>query len=335
VRAFTALGHPEWTVRHGFFADMGGIKIAPPDIVPFPIDSQQLAFLVAHAYLPMPTISTNNICSINKADGFARIVTAMQIAWFCVSCAGRGMEHIGVSPLELTTLAFIICTLHNYFFWYFKPLDPSSPKMLDMAVPIAQVRRSAGVNDSYSRTPLDFVKPLPDPKSLITPFWFGFGAVFDFGEEAGARPVQTLANSRVLPPDGVSWGMTLYLIFFQVVYYGLHLAVGWVVAFPTTVEWYLWTVSNLTNIGLIGVYIVALPLGTYFAPFIGRFVFYKQASSILEVASMLPYWAKLLVHVLAYIVARSLVLTESIISLRALPATIYQNVNWSAFVPHI
>jgi hypothetical protein len=338
VRIFAALGHTGWTVRHGFFADMGGIKVAPPDITPFPVDSQQLAFLVAQGYLPMPTISTGDICAVNKADGFARTITIAQMVWFCLSCVGRGVERIGLSPLELTTLAFIICTLHNYFFWYFKPLDPPSPMVLDMVVPIAQVCRSAGVNDSYSRTPLDFVKPLPDPKSLITPFWFGFGVVFDSGEEAGPRPTQTLANSRVLPPKGVSWGMMFYLIFFQVMYYGLHLVVGWMLAFPSTVEWYLWTISNLADLGLIGVYILALPLGTCFAPFIGKFVFHKQASSILEVASMLPYWAKLLIHgpfVLAYIVARALILTESIISLRALPAAVYQDVNWSASLPHI
>lgn len=338
VRTFATLGHTDWTIRHGFYADMGGVKVAPPDIAPFPVDSQQLAFLVAHNYLSMPKISTGDICEVNKADGFARIITFVQIAWFCVSCVGRGKEHIGLSPLELTTLAFIVCTLHNYFFWYFKPLDPPSSKILDMAVPIAQVWRNAGVNYSYSRTPLDFVKPPPDPKSLITPFWFGFGVVFDFGEDTGPRPVQTMANSRVLPPEGVSWGMMLYLIVFQVMYYGLHLAVGWMVSFPSMVEWYLWTISNLVDLGLIGVYVLALPLGTYFAPSIGQFVFHRQASSILEVASMLPYWAKLLIHgpfVFAYIVARALILTESIISLRALPAVVYQDIKWSAFLPHI
>jgi hypothetical protein len=63
----------------------------------------------------------------------------------------------------------------------------------------------------------------------------------------------------------------------------------------------------------------------------------STASSILEVASMLPYWAKLLVRapfVFAYIVARMVVLTKSIITLRALPAVIYQDVNWSSFSPH-
>ena len=106
---------------------------------------------------------------------------------------GRGAQHIGLSPLELTTLAFIVCTLHNYVFWYLKPLDPPTPILLRMDASITQVRRSAGVGDSYSREPLDFVNLPPDPKSLITPFWFGFGVVFDFADKGESRPIQTFA----------------------------------------------------------------------------------------------------------------------------------------------
>jgi hypothetical protein len=338
VPEFAAISHHEWTMRHGFFADMGGIKVAPPDSEPFPVDSQQLAYLVKHKYLPMPQISTDEIRNVNKADELARAVTFLQMAWFSLVCVGRGVMRIGLSPLELTTLAFILCTLHTFFFWYYKPLDPNYPRVLSMDTPVSQVRRDVGAEEPYTRTPLDFVKPPPDPRSLITPFWFGFGVVFGFGEEAGLRPAQTLANSKTIPAKGIGWGMMAYLIFFQIMYYGLHLAVAWTMSFPSKIEWFLWTVSNFTEFGLITVYILALPLGTHFAPFIARTVFKARASSILEVASMLPYWAKLLVHgpfVFAYIVARMVVITESIITLRALPAVIYQDVNWSNFIPHI
>jgi hypothetical protein len=92
------------------------------------------------------------------------------------------------------------------------------------------------------------------------------------------------------------------------------------------------------DLGLIAVYRIALALGKYFTSFIERFVFHKPASSVLQVASMLPYWAKLFVHgpfFAAYIVARAVVLVESIISLRALPSAIYRDAILSTFWPHI
>jgi len=238
VPEFAAISHHEWTMRHGFFADMGGINVAPPDSEPFPVDSQQLAYLVKHKYLPMPQISTDDIRNVNKADELARAVTFLQMAWFSLVCVGRGVTGIGLSPLELTTLAFILCTLHTFFFWYHKPLDPNYPRVLSMDTLVSQVWRDAGAEEPYTRTPLDFVKPPPDPRSLITPFWLGFGVVFGSGKEAGSRPAQTLANSKVIPAEGIGWGMMVYLIFFQIMYYGLHLAVAWTMSFPSKIEWF-------------------------------------------------------------------------------------------------
>ncbi|KAF2834354.1 hypothetical protein M501DRAFT_593989 [Patellaria atrata CBS 101060] len=338
VKTFATMGHKEWTVRHGFFADMGGIKVAPPDMPPFPVDSHQLAFLVKNGHLPMPRITTADICALNKADGLARILTLIQMAWFCLSCIGRGVGRIGLSPLELTTLALILCTLHNYFFWYFKPLDPQRLEILTMDIPIAQVRRIAGVEGSQLHSPLGFVNPPPDPKSLVTPFWFGVKLVFSPREKLDQGQIQALPNTGIRPPEGVSWGMMLYLLFFSMAYYALHATMGFMVGFPSTFEWYLWTVSNFADIGLITLYCLSIPVGTYYAPSIGKRWFRKQASSVLDLASMLPCWAKLLVHgpfVFAYVAARTIVLTVSFISLRALPAQLYQDVNWSGILPHI
>lgn len=53
VKAFAKLGHPEWTIRHGFFGDMSGILVAPLDSRPFPADGQQLAFLVEKGFFAL------------------------------------------------------------------------------------------------------------------------------------------------------------------------------------------------------------------------------------------------------------------------------------------
>jgi hypothetical protein len=86
------------------------------------------------------------------------------------------------------------------------------------------------------------------------------------------------------------------LLVFQVAFYGLHLGLGWLAAFPSAAEWYLWTVANSVCFGLIVTYLLALPVGTYLAPFLGRRLFGIEATGIIEVASALPRWAKILVH---------------------------------------
>jgi len=344
VKAFSRLGHPEWTIRHGFFAGMGGTLVQPRNGPPFAVDAQQLAYLVEHKYLAMPALSQDDILAYNKADTLTRVATGIQMAWFVISCVARLASRLGFSPLEIATLGYIICTVHFFFFWFRKPLDPNVHRVFSVDVEIKELCRSGPVApnylDTYTTTPLDFVKPPPDPKSLITPFWFGFKAVFGDNDRAPkSKPAQTFPNSHAGPQDGMSTALLVYeLLVFQVAFYGLHLGLGWLAAFPSAAEWYLWTVANSVCFGLIVTYLLALPVGTYLAPFLGRRLFGIEATGIIEVASALPRWAKILVHgpfILMYVAARTAVLAVSLASLRALPASVYQQVNWANFLPHV
>ncbi|KAI9705308.1 MAG: hypothetical protein M1820_005138 [Bogoriella megaspora] len=322
---------------------MGGILVAPRDRPAFPVDSQQLAYLVRNKHMPLPDISEGELKAMDKADGLARFVTLFQMTWFCMNCVARGIQHLGFCTLEVTTLAFILCTLHTFFFWYYKPLDPGTQKIISIDISIDDLRQQFGAFgpnslNILSVTPLDFIKPKPDAKSLITPFWFGLNNVFGHAYGSKDGPVQTLPNSRVLPEDGVSAAVAIYTLLFQVMYYGLYIGFGWIAAFPSDVEWYLWTISNVTDAGLIALYLLAIPVGTFFAPYVGRRFLNIEATSILEVASALPRWFSLLIHapfVLGYIAGRAVILVESIISLRALPSVVYQDIDWSTIVPHL
>lgn len=75
VGDFKKLGYPLWTVRHAFFADMGGFHLQSPDFPAFPIDGQQLLYLVDQKHIPYPNVDQDTIRDKNKADGFARAAT--------------------------------------------------------------------------------------------------------------------------------------------------------------------------------------------------------------------------------------------------------------------
>lgn len=54
VQEFRRLGYPHWTMRHAFFADMRGFVLHSPGFPLFPVDSEQLAYLVKKKYLQYP-----------------------------------------------------------------------------------------------------------------------------------------------------------------------------------------------------------------------------------------------------------------------------------------
>lgn len=116
-----------WTMRHTFYADMRGLVLDCPKFTPFPIDGQQTVCLVKNDHLKYPDVEERAIWDKNKADGFTRFLTLVQIAWFAIQAFGRCAQHLALSTFELSTLAFVFCTLNSFFFPRHKPLDVDTP----------------------------------------------------------------------------------------------------------------------------------------------------------------------------------------------------------------
>lgn len=62
-------------MTHAFFADMGGFVLRSPNFPPFPLDAEQLYYLVSKGYLAYPHIDKAVIDDKNKSDGLARYAT--------------------------------------------------------------------------------------------------------------------------------------------------------------------------------------------------------------------------------------------------------------------
>lgn len=63
---------PKWTMKHAFFADMGGIHLKLDDLDSFPINAKQVHFLVLNSLIPYPDISIATLDDKNKSDILAR-----------------------------------------------------------------------------------------------------------------------------------------------------------------------------------------------------------------------------------------------------------------------
>jgi hypothetical protein len=61
VKDFALLQHVECAIRHAFFADMGGFVLQSPDFPPFPVDSQQMLYLVREGYISFPDVDKETI----------------------------------------------------------------------------------------------------------------------------------------------------------------------------------------------------------------------------------------------------------------------------------
>jgi hypothetical protein len=339
VEDLARLGYRQWTIRHAFFANMGGFMLESPDFPRFPIDGQLLGYLVEKKYIPFPEVAEKTIWDKNKADGFARTVTIIQMGWFCVQCIGRAIQHLQLSTLELTTLTLIFCTLCTFFFWNHKPLDVETYIILRTETTIAEIRIKAGdvASKPYSRTPLDFIKRPRSRTSLLSLFWLGLTNLLQFDMESKSRPIKAIGESKTTPPRGFRFTDVCFGLVFTLAYFGLHL-VAWNFTFPTSVESTLWRSASLMLIGLVVFYFMGNGILVIYAGRVGKLLFGKETESIFELYNVAPVWVRYVVNapvLFLYAIARGYILLEGFIGLKALHLSVYKSVDWSDFIPHI
>ena len=237
VKRFRKLGmNDRWSVRHGFYADMGGMLLHPRDSTPFLVNSRQLAYLVEKRYLEYPKITQSEIWDKSKTDTLSRLLSLVQAIWMMIELFGRFILKLPTTTLELSAGAIVICTFGTFFCWMQKPSDVHTSIVLSMEVSTAEILCEAGdiAAEPYRHTPLDFVAKQS--------FTCGYDVMGFFGLHLDdrERPLRRFPNDR-FPDIGTLEKFTLFCL--TSAFASFHL-IGWYFVFPSWIEQILWRVSS-------------------------------------------------------------------------------------------
>jgi hypothetical protein len=241
VKSFHALGHTQWTYRHGFFANMGGFELNPADGKPFRVNSKHIHWLVTRGYVEVPQISDEELWDKSKQDTVAKLITCGQAAYLILQCIGRAVQGLAVTTLELSTMAIVVCAIMTSVCWIAKPLDVRYPIRIHMTKTIAEVLQEAGpiAANPYRQTPLDFVDDLTPSWALnIQPFMKMPVGPFE-------RPLPRIGDSRL---PWLTWTENSCLCLGTLIYASVHMT-GWNFHFPSKLEQTLWRVSSVILVG--------------------------------------------------------------------------------------
>lgn len=295
VKEFHSAGFHSWTMRHAFYADMGGFLLqvpaqqAPsslpaalkPQPLTFPLDAKQLCYLVRHGYVEFPTIEKEEVA---ETDRLGRNITIFQVIWFSVNSIARAVQHLPLTTLELTTLAFIPCMIASSFCWYHKPSSIGRATMLKCETPLAKILTSAGddAQKPYRKTPLDFVSR---EEWSISLFWaYGLNVsrkmhLRVFARQISSRPITRIPNDN-WPQLDVKGGLLLVLV--SVLYSAIFVS-GWNSPFPTRIECILWRTSSLGTMAFTIILAIVEVLGfRLYMPHRQRFPETKASANNME-----------------------------------------------------
>ena len=325
-------------------------------------------YLVTEGYLAIPTLDKREIADKDKADTLLRGLTLLQVLWFIINTSARVAQPLSITCAELTTAAFIVHTVGTSLCWIKKPADVMTPEIIEVNVSVAEIRLRANIpaGQDYLRTPLDFISRKEWSWSLYWSNWINILRNMHIVFSPSAKPVDRFENTTSLE---LSEG-TFYIFYVTTAVYSAIFISGWNNEFPTQIEQTLWRAASTAPMGcLIGTWAVTdfafmvypailkrlapqasrdVPLRT-----IGRTHQQKHAHGLVRVMKTVasqvrnnsaskdpqltvPLKAILPMYVLGllYCHARLYFFIADIIELRSLPASAYQTVNWSNFIPH-
>ena len=372
VKAFRRSGYDEWSMKHAFFANMGGFWLTTGDNISWPLDAHQLHYLIVEGWLDHQTVvnqvmlSKDVIEDKNKVNSFLRLITIAQTLWFVSNCIGRQIQGLTITTIELTTLGLIPTTIALMVWWWEKPADVDRPEYLKISATVEDIHARAGFTKRWYDTPLDFLNPEAS--------WCYVAWVYDLNILRKLRlfPAWTglIDNRRDDDFPNVSRGNNYIIALVGSIPFVLNI-LAWNFWFATKTERVLWQVASIvsaTSVVTGWLYQELLwylfrdlrrnacdnfaawknegmqDISTEKATVKGKLLRKIRTMGYLLRNNSLdgnPAMTMPLVVLLpfqffsaAYALARTYILVEDLIAFRALPANVYQTVNWSQMLPH-
>ena len=386
VKKFRQHGYSGWTMKHAFLASMGAFALQP-DLessgehwVCFPLDEDQIFYLVKHGYVPYEEVKIDKkiISDKNKTDSLIRVFIVCQILWYCISCIARLCQHLAITLLEIATVGFILCSAGTYIFWFEKPMDVGRAITLRPNTSMEQILRDAGkdAREPYWSTPMDFVEQPVWSWTLYWTQWKGYARKLGIRLDRKVRPLDKIPEDNFPIIDG--WSPWI-LAAFQSGYIAVHL-IGWNLSFPTHLEGLLWHIATVTlMVCIFGTWGVESQLRRGGPMYVintghawsidlelkrnGKQSFSSKSNE--EDSTILPRWSTIrrvkritswvtstrtprghimdvplralipvTLLVAIYSFARTFIILQGFISLRALSPSAYQSVDWSLYLSH-
>lgn len=369
VRDFRDLGFEKWSLKHAFFADMGGFVLRTSDDIQFPLTSKHLHFLIAKDFITRDyakeyiIVDEKVIEDKNKADDVVRIITVGQTLWFLTNCIARAIQGLAVTTIELTVCAFITTTVPVVYFWFQKPADIGSSFIIKCQVTVPQIRErydKESTKDWY-RTPLSFL----DLKET----WLSLGWTYFVNIVRHMTTLQLFeapdyrCNAMKSIPDDHFGDMTpgpalTLQAFVTAACFAINIS-AWNFWFPTETERTLWRVASIVMASSVywGAFVNMWIVPTLTKCRVFEWLDASFTSRIDRIWKGRGAFAALLRNnhpdkdpaftvplrviipgffiAVSYCLARAYLLVEDLVILRLQPPSTYETVNWTAFLPHV
>ncbi|KAK0440193.1 uncharacterized protein EV420DRAFT_1731251 [Desarmillaria tabescens] len=302
----------------------------------------------------LKAIRSETIEDKNKGDALSKIVSIFQISWFIAQCIGRAVQHLPITLLEMTALAFSGFSMITYCLWWYKPLNVKYHISLDGSVwsesrltPETRIHeKSASPSAKNAMSFWSRLSMKPVMNGLLQ--FFG-GAAFLVTGQYSFEGHNTIGDGTFRFSSGADhdeWSKRLVIIVGVGFLLGVFHCAAWSFYFPSHAEMVLWRFSSLGVV--IGLFAVGFFPTIHMMDVLDWELKLRQSLPRSWIDSWFPIVCDVLVSfiflvavvasafgVVVYIIARITLIILAFMQLRSLPSLAFHTVQWSTYIPHI
>ncbi|KAK0197621.1 hypothetical protein F5146DRAFT_921541, partial [Armillaria mellea] len=243
-------------------------------------------------------INPEEIEDKSKGDVFSKTISILQLAWFIVQCIARATQHLPITLLEMTALAFASLSIITYFLWWYKPLNVKYHICLDNLdlTPACETRYQGNLFPVWC---------MLRTRSICLGYY---------------APSVAFTHTGAIR---ISWMVpTVFTLVGVGLLFGAFHSLAWSFYFPSHAEMVLWRVS------VTGIFIGTIMVGHM--DLVLLIVSFFNKNNWLKILT--PISDGILVF---YIVARIILIILAFLQLRALPPFTFCTVQWTTYIPHL
>lgn len=274
------------------------------------------------------TIDEQSVADRGKSDAFTKAFAIAQSGWLVVSSLSRVRHGLAITELELATMAFIVCALIMYIFWWNKPFGAEERCLLVAVIPpdagarddrrLFRVRRN--INTS-GQVPGQHYKRVSDLN------WKYFrNLVLDNDFTVG------------LKLEGEPGTVALYMS--GMAFSAVHVA-AWNWQFPSPTVKTFWRASSL---GALAASSFPFTFGTLLQ-LVSKAIVSAEGIAMFGWVYMLLYrlgdtnFDRFFLTVsgvvlVAYVVCRLIILYLTFYCFTSMPSSVYEKLDWTGYIPH-
>jgi len=306
------------------------------------------------------SISLSEIKDRSKGDSLAKTLVLFQLAWFSVQVIARAVEHITVTALEITTIAYILVSAILYAIWWHKPKGVRYPLTvrLSPSAPIERYKEIDQPEENRDCRQLDQKCFRQKSIQVYKAFYLFFTSSGDYEHDTSRSQQIPEFYSGYSKADHTGDVITCNLCLLAEMMLGFIFGVvhccAWFFDFQSAAERRIWRISALVVtfepvlVMLTTVYIVILYTRIKSFRFTIEDVLHPTSCGYWSSTARVMEWTAksslVLAHytlftcaavgALGYVIARFMLLAITFSSLRHLPPGALSVVEWTTLFPH-